>query len=261
MLIEIKKTLAILKERWPEALLIIALAAMIWLIPELFVQKPSQDISAQPVFPYILAGLLRFGFLRTVFTTGTAPHLPTQLIKVGAHFFRRMIGFALLFAIGLFLITTVFIHLLQAAFAPETAIENLPAWLRNLAVQLTFILLIKVVILIEPIIIVKDCPLFTAFRAFRYYRLLDAKVLIVIYLIQIIISFLTQWLLATEIPSGPGQKTWFAAATAVINFLDLLVAVTALRFVASVDFGYDTNIPSKTGPTDTEQNENDSAQY
>ena len=267
MLKEIKKTLAILKDRWPEALLVIATAVLTWVLPAIIMAKPLESVEPGSILWMIffvvvavLAMLLRAGFLRTIYTETTTQHMPGQLISAGKHFFWRLLGFNILIGAAVYLIGLLLLSLSMPLLTEQAKIQTAPVWLIQLCIQAAMLLLIKVAILVEPVIIVKDCPLLDSLRIFRYYRLLDARVLIVFYVVQLGLAYGGQ-VVAGDDMTTTAQYSWLIAIMVLAAFVEMFVAVTAVRYVASVDFGYDIVLHN---PEDTleqqDKNEDDSEQ-
>ena len=111
---EIKKTLAILKARWPEVALIIGIPLLAMLLEKLLLKagaKSTLTIYSATLFLPLLFSLisilLRLGFLRTLYLEGTKRQSPFILLRIGAHFFWRMFVLGMIYTlllIPLFLI-------------------------------------------------------------------------------------------------------------------------------------------------------------
>lgn len=101
---EIKKTLAVIKARWPEVTFIIGLSMLPLLINKLRLliplAKESMLQTAVVVACFILsftisviAGLVMVGFQRTFYIERQTRQSLITLLRVGKHFFWRLIGF------------------------------------------------------------------------------------------------------------------------------------------------------------------------
>ena len=103
---EIKKTLTILKARWPEATLIVGLYALAVISNNLF-RAARPDLTKTlfllcMVFSLALmvaTMVLNYGFLRTVHLEGQKVQTPMALLKKGRYFFWRMLGFGLIYVV------------------------------------------------------------------------------------------------------------------------------------------------------------------
>ncbi len=246
---EIKKTLAILKNRWPEVTLIIGLSILLALSNKLFrIEEPGlAPAFFLPFFIFVMAliviwSMLNFGFQRTVYLEGDRHQPPMVLLKTGRRFFWRMFRLGLLWLpiycilIWLaFLVTKLFTSV-DTGFS-ETA-QSFP-----LLYQFYFIIpslvLIKPLLLIPAIIIVLDCKVLEGFKYLKRYRLFDAKGLLMLFLISIILPFFLVLL-----PKADESETILQYISIIVHpiigqFLNLIIAVTAIRFVGSLDLVYD----------------------
>jgi len=93
---EIKKTLAIFKSRWPEVGLLVILPVISSTLMILRPVSQKSDVYQHTAFCFvnllylglmIIAFILNYGFMRTIFLDETKPHSPAMLLKLGSHFF------------------------------------------------------------------------------------------------------------------------------------------------------------------------------
>lgn len=253
---EIKKTLAILKARWPEVTLIVGLYALAVLSNNLF-RAARPDLTGTLFLlriPFSLFSLalivvsiiLNYGFLRTVYLEGQKRQTPMALLKKGRQFFWRMVGFGLIYVVP-FLILAWFIFLIIKYFTSiDTGffeIAKVTPWLYQLCFIAPMLILIKLVLFIPALIVVLDCGVFESFKFLRKCKLLDARELVALFCLRMALSFL--WLFL-RIPYHPETTSLYIlkSVPAVIGYvLWLIIAVTAVRFVASLHLEYD-NQPS-----------------
>jgi hypothetical protein len=96
----------------------------------------------------------------------------------------------------------------------------------------------KLILLIFPLIIVLDCGIFESFKMLSRCRLRNARELVILFLISLGLPFL--W---TFLPSQHGMTIshYFLTILHIITgqFIDLMIAVMAIRFVASQNLIYD----------------------
>ena len=246
---EIKKTLAILKNRWPEVTLIIGLNILLALSNKLFPieNSGSASIFTLSFFIFTMAliviwSILNFGFQRTVYLEADRQQQPMVLLKTGRRFFWRMFRLGLLWLP----IYCILIWLTFLVTKPLTSVNTgffETATLSPLLYQFYFtapsLILIKPLLLIPAIIIVLDCKVLEGFKYLKRYRLFDAMGLPILFLISIIFSF--SWVL---LPKAEEIKTILQYIPIIVHlitgqFLSLMIAVTAVRFVASLDLVYD----------------------
>ena len=121
---ETQKTLAILRARRPEVTLIVGLYALVELSHSLFgFTEPDVDVTKTMFLPSVLfilsltvvAMILSYGFLRTVYLEGPKEQTPMDLLKTGKHFFWRMVVFGFIYA-GLYFLLNVLIFSITKYF-------------------------------------------------------------------------------------------------------------------------------------------------
>lgn len=254
---EIKKTLAILKARWPEVALIIGMHLLGILSKRFFAQLRPKSISAISLIIafvsllFLLIGtLIRCGFLRTICLEGSKRQSPFVLLRVGIHFLWRMFVLSLIYSLPFilsFLIISNVIH--RYINSDELTSSNILFWFNTLYFIFVNLVLIKLILLIPALIIVLDCTVFNSFSFIRRYKLLNAKELVILYCaniaIGLFVSILSQYCWGTCCgttcfsPTETPQYILRVISSTVTSFVSLMIAVTAVRFVASVDLVYD----------------------
>ena len=233
---EIKKTLAILKARWPEVILLIGLAVLLPFLSKLLTKLKydsalsSTVLSAGFLLPLmVIRTMLRSGFLRTVYLEGQQRQTIAVLLRTGLPFFWRMIGLGLLFAIPFLTVTLL-----------STRLVGKPTALGQLVMS---IILMKFILLLPALVIVLDCRVFESFKFLKNCRLRDARELIVLFCFKMAFLCLRMFLRtlygATTIP----QSIFSIVTSLTTCFIGLIIAVMAVRFVASLHLEYD-NQPS-----------------
>jgi len=246
---EIKNTLAILKARWPEVILIAGLHILSMLSAKFFrVVKPDWTITwallyiGFSLFIMIISIILYLGFLRTCFLDAQKPRTSMVLLKTGKHFFGRMIGFGILFAIVYFILAWL-IFLIAKQFTSVDASFSKTAKVAPLLYQLCFIgatlILIKPFLFIPALIIVLDCRVFESFKFFKQFKLSDAKELVALFCVQAASTLL--WVFLPKLAEAETilQYTLGITPSIIPYFIGLIVSVIAVRFVASQNLVYD----------------------
>jgi len=267
---EIKRTLAILKARWPEVTLIVGLYALAVISNNLF-RAARPDLTktlfllcmAFSLALMVVTMILNYGFLRTVHLESQKVQTPMALLKKGRHFFWRMVGFGLIYVVPYFILGW-FIFLIIKYFTSidtgflETA--KVAPWLYQLCFIAPMLILIKVVLFIPALIIVLDCGVFESFKFLRKCKLSDARELVALFCLQMALSLL--WLFL-RIPYNPETTSLYIlkSAPSVIGYvLWLIIAVTAVRFVASLDLVYDNYLSVSRSEDLPEEQFNSSAE-
>lgn len=250
-MIETLKTLEILRARRPEVTLIIGLYTLVELSHSLFgFTEPDVDVTKPIFLPSILfilgltvvSMILSYGFLRTVYLEGPKEQTPLDLLKIGKHFFWRMVGFSFIFA-GLYFILTMLIFSITKYFtSTETGfIESATSapWLYQLCSTATMLITMKVSLFIPAIIIVLDCRVVNSFKLLSKIKLFKLKELVALFCLSTVIHLL--WLLL-KIPENPETISQYIITIVTIvtgQVLGLIVTVTAVRFVGSLNLVYD----------------------
>jgi hypothetical protein len=242
---EIRKTLEILKARWPEVLFIIALDVLSFFINMSQIifyptggQLPRILITLVFISFTIIIFMLIIGFQRTVYLEGRKRQSPLVLSREGKHFFLRLVGLGLIYTLAL-----ACLHILVLWAIEHTAPDLLHTrWVVSLVNKLpstsVSLILMKPVLLIFPLIIVLDCSILQSFKILGRCRLRDARELVILFLISLGLPFLWTFLPS---PHGMTISNYLLTAAHIIpgQFIDLMIAVMAIRFVASRNLIYD----------------------
>jgi len=250
---EIKKTLAILEARWPEVTLIAGLHILGMLSNKLF-RAAKPDLARTWVLLYmafsflimIISIILYLGFLRTVYLEGQKHQSPLVLLRIGKHFFWRMVGFGLLWGLVYLILAWLIFLITKQLTSIDTGFFE-TAKVAPLVYQLCFIaamlILIKPFLFIPALIIVLDCGVFGSFKFFKQFKLSDAKELAVLFCVQIASTSLWAFLPKLGEAKTISQYIWGVIPSIVPYFIGFVVSVMAVRFVASLDLLYD-NLPA-----------------
>ncbi len=243
---ETKETLAILKARWREVVFIIALGVLSMSINMMqIVFHPTGNLLRILItLVYISFTIIIFmfiiGFQRTVYTENRKRQSPIVLLREGKHFVWRLIGLGLIYTLALACLQILVILAIKHA-APDIMDTR---WVASLVYRLpstsVSLILMKLLLLIFPLIIVLDCDIFTSFKMLGQCRLRDARELVILFLISLGLPFLWELL-----PSQHGMTIshYFLTISQIITgqFIDLMIVVMAVRFVASRNLVYDSS--------------------
>jgi len=190
----------------------------------------------------VVSTILNYGFLRTVYLEDQKGQTPMALLKKGRYFFWRMVGFGLIYVVPclilswlIFLIIKYFTSINTGFF--ETA--KVTPWLYQLCFTTPMLILIKVVLFIPALIFVLDCGVFESFKFLRKCKLLDSRGLVALFCLKIVLPFLWLFLRTPYNPETTSQYILRSVPTVIDYVLWLTIAVTAVRFVGSLDLVYD----------------------
>jgi len=249
---EIKKTLSILKARWPEVTLIIGLGFLASLFGG--ISRVHRGYCSWVVFTCIglllIEVLLYLGFLRTVYLESDKRQSPLSLLQKGKHFFWRLCGLGLLYMIVLGLLIQVIFWIMKIVTPIDGSLKEVAPMVGRLCLSIAMLILIKLYLLIPALIIVLDCRAFESFRFLRRCKLLDVKGLLAVYCIQMATPFLWCFLPASKEVATVAQSILGLSYYVIWNLLTLMILVMAVRFVASLGLLYDRpqNALNSEGP-------------
>lgn len=260
---EIKETLAILKARWPEVALIIGIH-LLGILPNTLIAgvgaKSRQTINLTMPFVLLLFMLiltiLRCGFTRTIYLEGSKRQSPLVLLRTGVHFLWRMFVLYLIYSLPFMLLFLMFSSLIRRYISPDSlASPHIISWFSALYPVFVSLVLIKLILLIPALIIVLDCEVFDSFRFIKHYKLSKAKELVVLYCVNIAIGLFISISFLHCRGTSCGTTCCGAITTSqhilrvmystVANFIGLITAVMAVRFVASQNLAPDNHEPSE----------------
>lgn len=186
--------------------------------------------------------LLTIGFQRTTFLEGQKRQSPIALFRIGTHFFWRTVGFGLIYIP----VWGILVWLTFLVIKPFTSIETgfwgtakIPPFIYQLCLTTATLIIIKPLLFVFPSIVVLDCRIFQGFKLLKQYKLLDAKELVILFLISMAVTFLWVFLPSIESASTTSHYVLIFARSIMQQFIDLMIAVMAIRFVASRNLIYD----------------------
>ncbi len=110
------------------------------------------------------------------------------------------------------------------------------------------VILIKLILLIPALVIVLDCRAFESFKFLKKCRLRNAGELIALFCFQIALGFFWTFLRTLYGAATTSQLTFRIVGSITTCFIGLVIAVMAVRFVASLDLVYD----AQTEPLDSQ---------
>ena len=243
---EIKKSLAIVQGRWQEVLLITGLSVMA-MMAVIQMEQGQSEARASVMFLYTIfvmvlaigTAMLRLGFLRTVYLDEGKPQQPMILLRTGSRFFWRVVVIGLLYAVAFVALSLMVFLVTKRIGNIEGDFITCAGWLRQLCFSAAGVILIKPLLLIPAIIIVVNSRVFQSFGLLGRCRLFEAKGLVGLFVIQTLFDFVEYIVREESGLSGMAMHVSLAAMLLVSHFLYLLMGVTAVRFVGSLNLVYD----------------------
>jgi hypothetical protein len=237
-------TFHILRMRWQEVLLIVGLQAASGFALMQAMQSGSDNANTADTLPFaaflcvmfaVVAKMLAIGFARTSFTDGPLYYEPWPLLKIGLHYFWRIIGFEML--IGLITVS-VMIGLYMLTMLRDTNPETMSK--DHINTNMLYCAAAGILLMAKPMlfgpaaILVTDCGVFGAFGWLSWLRLFAAKKLLTAYVLWVITA-----LAPTFIAQHGGQAivenyAVMAGFAIVTGVLTLVIYVAAVKAVGEV---------------------------
>jgi hypothetical protein len=244
---ETKETLAILKARWREVVLIIALEVLpqpIYMMQIIF--HPIGNllrilITLVYISFTIIIFMLIFGFQRTVYTEGLKRQSFMVLLREGGYFFLRLAALGIIYSFAMAWLQLVVFWAIKHIDAGILETHRGISLVYPTLTTSFNLILMKPVLLIFPLIIVLDCGIFDSFKMLGRCRLRDARELVILFLISLGLPFLWELLPPQH---GATISYYFLTVLHIIvgRFIALTIAVMAIRFVAARNLRYDDGL-------------------
>ena len=182
--------------------------------------------------------LLTVGLQRTVYLEGQKRQSPLVLLRTGRYFLWRVIKFRLIFAPAVWILAWLIFLATKELTSIETdflkSAEAAPL-VYGLSFAAASLVLVKPLLLMLPLMVVLDCPVFASFKLLRQCKLLDAKELVMLFLISTALMLLRGFFPSVKSASTISEWLLIIAWHIVHGFLNLVIAVLAVRFAASLD--------------------------
>lgn len=178
-----------------------------------------------------LSALLTYGFLRTVALDPFTPQPPSELFKTGRSFFLRITCLKILFSLILFAIGQILAKPVSGIMPPE---------LGHKAITLiTKLLLIKLFIFSHAAIFTRDCMLSAALGTAKHFDIKKIAPTAALYILSSLLIFITP-ILDQQALSSKILISRFIIVSFISQVLETIVFISAIRFVAKEDLGYDS---------------------
>ena len=181
--------------------------------------------------------MLALGFARTSLTDGPLHYEPWPLLKIGHHYFWRIIGFELLIglitvsvAVGLYMLTML------RGTNPETMSIDQISVIMLYCFAGGILLMAKPMLLGPAAIIVTDCGVSGAFGWLSWLRLWQAKKALAAYVIWVAVALSPNFIAQHGGQAFTGNYAVMAGFSIVAGLLTLTIYVTAVKAVSDVYF-------------------------
>ena len=251
---ELPGVIELLKSRWPEAVLVIAFQACLFMLgSHMFGMSASFDSTKEDapfallpdgwafmigfgvIIFLIISEMLRLGFIRTALTGGCKQREPIELLKTGRYFFWRMIRFRLIYELVVFAVWFVLLTVLASFLAGSSEPDNLPAWMARSGLFLACMILMKPWLLMPAIIVAVNCNVIESFRSLKRYRLMANRSIIALFMVWILIQVFFVIGLEPADSEGSAGVQYFTMGiwAIVLSTLNLAVTLAAVLFVAN----------------------------
>jgi hypothetical protein len=230
-------TFYILRSRWQEVLLIVGLQAGSGFAASQIIKIAITNNTAAfgnlffaallfTIF-LVVAKLLTIGFSRTSFTDGPLHYEPGTLLKIGHHYFWRVLEFEILiWIIGTGVGIGLYFAAILAAGDPERLTKESANMILLFCAALGMLLTAKPMLLGPAAIMVTDCGVFGAFGWLSWLRLSHAKILLATYIFWIAAELGKRLLITSTIA--------LVSLSLVQGLLAVILYVKAVKTVADV---------------------------
>ena len=251
---ELPGVIELLKSRWPEAVLVIAFQACLFMLgSHMFGMSASFDgtkeeapfallpdgwafmIGFGVIIFLIVSEMLRLGFLRTALTGGCSQREPIELLKTGRYFFWRMIRFRIIYELTVFAVWFVLLTVFGSFLAGNNEPKNLPVWMARSGLFLACMILMKPWLLMPAIIVTINCNVRQSFHSLKRYRLMANRSIIALFMVWVFVQVFFVMQLGPAESDGPAGVQYFTMGiqAIVLSTLNLAITLAAVLFVAN----------------------------
>jgi hypothetical protein len=239
-----RQTMAILRNRWLEVVLLLAMKTVHSLLyltlhppGSPFFYKPAMRVMGMYVFFAMLhllllalATVMTFGFVRLARLHGKTHQPFAALWRTGILFLGRLLVFNLLLAVLILIVGALFTAV-TAPLLSHIRIVNTKA-IAHFIVVLSSILLMKPAMYVPAVIFDRNCRLRDAWKMMRSFQIFETPQLPALYLAMELVSNCQRLLPGTAIATSVLLP---AATTIASNFIWLVILLEAVRIVGTSD--------------------------
>lgn len=228
-------TLKIVKKRWPEVAVIVALGILRFLIPMptavagISILRYLSQLLVIAIAAVIL--IARAGFLRTAHLYGDRRQRILTLLQTGKHFFWQLLVFYAMYSILQLLLTLLLMRVLRS-YTSSSDFPAVVSWISVLCSIAFAVVLAKPLLLVPALIIVRDCRAFEGIKLIWSYKLLRAKELLLFFAIQQAFAFVSIFMPHPKEAGDISYHLTHAGNNIIRSLLVIVVALSAVRFVA-----------------------------
>lgn len=241
----------IIKRRWPEAtLVIIFYAGLIAIFDRILTfTMPVENSTGVPEPGHLPGGLdfvlgmgtmafwmvwqlLYIGFLATSFIDPTEPREPMELLRIGKHFFWRMLRFQLVFGCAYMIIVLFISGFLMKIAQVEGTMDDIPLWIPPVSSFAAFVAMIKPLVFIPAVMIVRDRMVTETFLSLGQFRLAEAIGLLKLFFVCLAVIFLLSFVHSLTAPKTLIHYVMTGIYGLSTSFLLLVASMAAVKFVA-----------------------------
>ena len=221
------KTFDILKKRWPEVAVILAVGLLRWLGP--IVVSVIRNSTLQKSYWLIMLAvlalmlILQAGFLRTAYLYGGKGQRISTLLQTGIHFFWQLFIFACLYGIVRLAPKLILVRFISPS----------KLWIVGLFNIALAVVLIKPLLLVPAMIIVRKMRAFEGLKGFMKYHIFEAKGLLILFVVAQLFRALN--LFVRPSLETPRIVNYFIDVTTsiIMTLLGLAISLSAVLFVGS----------------------------
>jgi hypothetical protein len=237
-------TLHILRARWQEVLLIVGLQAASGFAFMQAMKSGGSETEAVEILPFaallfvifaVVAKMLAIGFARTSFTDGPLHYEPWPLLKIGHHYFWRIVGFELFIGlitasvvVGLYMLTMI------GGANPEAMNKEQMSTAMLYCATGGILLMAKPMLFGPAAILVTDCGIFGAFGWLSWLRIFKAKMLLAAYVVWIATALAPSFIAHYGGRAFVDNYIVMAGFAIVAGVLTLIIYVTTVKAVGEV---------------------------
>jgi hypothetical protein len=226
------ETFSILKARWQEVLLIVGLQGVAQYAIMHMTGTDEKTITSDTValtamiysFGFVVVKLLSLGFARTSFTDGPMQWNPWPLMKIGHHFFWRVVGFEILVYSIIILLSIPLALVAKAVFYSQAEVsQELMMKLVPICMGPAMLVMARPFIFGPANILVTNAGIGEAYSYLRYFSMRRHGKLLAVY---------TAWIILYALPST--LMAYGTQRVASIAALPCVLAITLLSIVLYV---------------------------
>ena len=229
------ETFEILKKRWVEVAVIVALGILRWLVPMvtavagISILRYLSQLLVMAIAAVIL--IARAGFLHTAHLYGDRRQRISTLLQTGKHFFWQLLVFYAMYGILMLLIGLLLVRV-SLLYTSPSGLRTFLTWRFALCSIALAVALAKPLLLVPALIIIRNCRAFEGIKLVWSYKLLRAKELLLFFAIQQAFMLVPIFMPPPKEAGDISYHLTHAGNNIISSLLVIVVALSAVRFVA-----------------------------